>query len=322
MPSSYELVNYSLRPAKAAERKMLCDIARRLEPFDRVEAYRYIGFGSIYFADFHLFHQSLGIWDMVSIEKDEVNEPRFRFNKPFRCVDLKLGHSNVVLPQLNWGKRCILWLDYDGKLDKLVLADIATVCSKAISGSLLVVSVNVEPDRKPGATPAEQDAHRLKSFSEVVGDEKVPLGTTGANLRSGELAKVCRRVISNEIGRELTDRNGPLNDESKVHFQPLVHFLYADGAQMLTVGGVLYEKRDENLVQACEFQELPFVRTGEDAFIIKAPKLTQKEVRHLNSQLPRVPPDQLSLPGVPDSDVHDYAAIYRYYPSFSEVLLG
>jgi len=156
MPSSYELVNYSLRPAKAAERKMLCEIIRRLEPFNRVETYRYVGFGSIYFADFHLFHQNLGISDMVSIEKDEVNKPRFEFNKPFRCVELRLGHSNSVLPQLNWDKRCVFWLDYDGKLDKSVLADLATVCSGAVSGSLLVVSVNVEPDRKPGATPQER----------------------------------------------------------------------------------------------------------------------------------------------------------------------
>jgi len=303
-------------------RKMLCEIIRRLEPFNRVETYRYVGFGSIYFADFHLFHQNLGISDMVSIEKDEVNKPRFEFNKPFRCVELRLGHSNSVLPQLNWDKRCVFWLDYDGKLDKSVLADLATVCSGAVSGSLLVVSVNVEPDRKPGATPQEQDEYRLKSFSEAVGIEKIPLGTTGAALRSGELAKVCRRVIQNEIVRELTDRNGPLSDESKFHFQQVIHFVYADGAQMLTVGGILYEKRDQNLMQACECQQLPFVRTGEEFFTIKAPKLTQKEVRYLNAQLPRVPTDQLSLPGLPESDVHDYATIYRYYPSFSEVLFG
>lgn len=322
MASSYELVNYSLRPAKAVERKMLCEIVRRLEPFSRMGAYRYVGFGSIYFADFHLFHQNLGICDMVSIEKDKVNEPRFSFNKPFRCVDLKLGHSNIVLPQMNWDKRSFFWLDYDNKLNKSVLADLATVSSKALSGSLLVVSVNVGPERKAGALPSEQDEFRLQMFSEAVGDEKVPLGTTGANLRSGELAKLCRKVILNEIRKALTDRNGPLKDETKLHFQDLVHFLYADGAEMLTVGGVLYEKREENLAQACGFQELPFVMTGEVAFTIRAPKLTQKEIRHMNSQLPRVPLHQLSLPGVPESDIQDYAAIYRYYPSFSEVLLG
>jgi hypothetical protein len=322
MPSSYELVNYSLRPAKAAERKMLCEIVRRLEPFSRIAAYRYVGFGSIYFADFNLFHQNLGISDMVSIEKDEANEDRFRFNRPFRCVNLVIGHSNTVLPTIAWDKRCFLWLDYDSKLNKSVLADIATVVSKVASGSLLVVTVNVQPERMPGAGPSKQDEYRLESLSGAVGYEKVPLGTTGASLRSVALAKVCRKIMLNEIAKALTDRNGPLEDGSKLRFQQVVHFLYADGAQMLTVGGVLYENREESLAQACGFHELSFVAKGEDAFTIRAPKLTQKEIRHVNSQLPRVPPDQLSLPGVPDSDVQDYAAIYRYYPSFSEVLLG
>jgi hypothetical protein len=322
MANSGELVNYSLRPAKAAERKMLCELARRLGPFSRVETYRYIGFGSIYFADFQLFHQSLGISDMLSIEKDEANEARFEFNKPFRCVELKLGQSNTVLPHLSWDRRSLLWLDYDGKLDKSVLADLATVCSKVVSGSLLIVSVNVEPDRKPNASPEEQDDHRLKIFSEAVGVEKVPLGTAGANLRSGELAKVCRRVINNEIARELTIRNGPLLDERKLHFEQVIHFLYADGAQMLTIGGMFYEERERSLLNACGFQQLTFVRGGDQAFTIRAPKLTHKEIRYLNSQLPRVPATEVILSGVPESDVQAYAAIYRYYPSFIEILAG
>ena len=48
---------------------MLRDAFRRLHPFDRIENYRYIGFGSIYFSDFHLFHRSFGMEDMLSIEK-------------------------------------------------------------------------------------------------------------------------------------------------------------------------------------------------------------------------------------------------------------
>jgi hypothetical protein len=315
-------VNYSLRPAKAAERKMLCDVFRRLEPFGRIHTYRYVGFGSIYFADLQLFHQALGISEMISIEKDETNGPRFTFNRPFRCVDLRLGHSNSVLPQLEWETQSLVWLDYDGRLDGTVLADVAMFCSKAVSGSFLLVSVNVEPERKPGATPQEQDAFRLQKFSDAVGSEKVPLEVTGVDLRAGELAKVCRRVIHNEILKELADRNGPLEEDRKFYFRQLVHFQYADDAQMLTVGGLLYEKREEALLRRCGFDELPFVRDSEDAVVIRAPRLTQKEVRSLNAQLPRLPRDEVMLPGIPDSDVRDYASIYRYYPSFGEVLLG
>lgn len=323
MASSFRLVNYSLRPAKAVERRMLCDLFRRLEPLGRVESYQYVGFGSIYFSDFLLFHQLLGISQMVSVEKEETNWPRFDFNKPFRCVDLKLGHSNVVLPTLDWSKRSIVWLDYDGKLDKEVLADIATFCSKATSGSMLLITVNVEPERGPlGASPTEQIQLRLKTFADSIGEDKVPVDVTGADLRAGGFAAVCRRVIDNEMRAILNARNGPLAHDKKVSYRQLVHLTYADDAQMMTVGGLVYENHEQPLVDKCAFDDLVFVRTETEAVNVRAPKFTQKEIRTLNAKLPELLADEATLPGVPQTDVSEYAKIYRYYPSFSEVFLA
>ena len=47
MKPSYRLVDYSLRPAKFAERKMLCELFSRLPPFSPMQQYRYVGLGSI-----------------------------------------------------------------------------------------------------------------------------------------------------------------------------------------------------------------------------------------------------------------------------------
>jgi hypothetical protein len=302
---------------------MLCDLFRRLEPFGRIDTYRYIGFGSVYFTDFQLIHQALCISDMVSIEKEETSWPRFEFNLPFRCVDLKLGHSNSILPALSWEKRSLVWLDYDGKLDKEVLADLATFCTKAVSGSMILISVNAEPDRAPvGTPPKEQDAFRLETFKEAVGEANVPIGVTGEKLRAAGFSDTCRKVIDNEIHVQLNERNGPLAEGSKFIYQQLFHCHYADDAQMLTMGGLIYEERDEAKAKACGFEELPFVCKDSMPLIIKAPKLTQKEVRYLNGQLPRLPAVEITLPGVPKHDVIEYSKIYRYYPSFSEVLLG
>ena len=96
MTGSYEKINYALRPAKSIERKMLCEVFRRLTPLGKLESYRYIGFGSTYFTDFILFHKSLGINSMISIEKDEGNKDRFNFNLPFRCINLKFGSSGCM----------------------------------------------------------------------------------------------------------------------------------------------------------------------------------------------------------------------------------
>jgi hypothetical protein len=149
MVGSYEKINYSLRPAKSIERKMLCDAFRRLSAFDKVENYQYIGFGSTYFSDFILFHRALGITKMISIEKDKENKERFMFNRPFRCVELEFGKSNEVLPKLNWDAKSILWLDYDDKLDNHVLSDVRFFCINASPGSVIVLSVNAHPIRRP-----------------------------------------------------------------------------------------------------------------------------------------------------------------------------
>ena len=132
---SYRQVNYALRPAKSVERKMLNETFRCLTPFSRVGTYRYIGFGSNFFSDFILFHRSLGISNMTSIEHDKPARERFRFNLPFHCVELKFGESGEILPRLDWNIRTLLWLDYDRPLDLEVLADVELFCASAISGS-------------------------------------------------------------------------------------------------------------------------------------------------------------------------------------------
>ena len=118
MPGSYESINYSLRPAKNIERRMLCEAFRKLSEFERLDRYRYIGFGSTFFSDFSLFHKSLRITDSISIEKDVQNHERFEFNRPYRCIRIEFGESNEVLPKLAWDVKTIVWLDYDYTLEQ------------------------------------------------------------------------------------------------------------------------------------------------------------------------------------------------------------
>lgn len=322
MSPSYRQINYALRPAKTVERKQICDLFRRLDPFGGIQSYQYIGFGSIYFADFQLFHQALGISDMVSIEREVNHEHRFHFNKPYGCINLKMGDSNEVLPTLDWKKPCAIWLDYDGKLDKSVLADVATIVAKAQSGTVFIVTLNAEPERKPGVTPKEQDEYRWKCFMENIGDVNAPVGLTMADLRARSIEKVYLRVIRSEVLNGLADRNGALTSNKRIQFQQLINLSYSDDAQMMTIGIILYEDADHSKINKCGFGELHFYRDKDDPYIIKVPKLTPKEIRHVNELLPKASTVSLQLPGVPISDLEDYAKIYRYYPSFVESLFG
>lgn len=332
MPGSYRIINYTLRPAKAIERRMLCAAFERLYPFQRIERYRYVGFGSIYFSDFQLLHRELGITDMLSIEKDISAKACFRFNRPYKCVRLKFATSAEVLPTLDWRRRTILWLDYDDRLNVDILGDIATVCLRATSGSLVVVSLNAQPDAEPNKEDRDRyqeetgksfdlSDYRVRIAKKLIG-EKLPAGTSGADLRGQGLAKVFREIIHNEIAEQLSIRNAMLPAEEKILYRQLFHFRYRDGAQMLTVGGIFYRAAEERTVAACGFDKLPFTRSGPEHCGIKAPCLTAKEVRHLNSQLPTKSSVKLRAPGVPDADIQRYAEVYRYFPAFSEILFA
>lgn len=328
MAKSYEKINYSLRPAKTVERKMICESLRRLHSFAKIETYKYVGFGSTYFSDFQLFHRALGINDMLSIEKDVDTQERFEFNKPYQCVRLDFRSSSEVLSELDLQARAILWLDYDGKLEMSILSDIDTVCSKVSSGSVLIVSVNVtsnnepeEADRKKYTSETglsfDKDIFRLHEFSKRVGDCS---DVKGSDLRGKGLAKISRQFIQNTIESALSDRNGVLSVEKKLYHRQIFNFHYSDGAKMLTVGWLIFEENDREKLNACSFNELHFVRDGEEAYVITVPCLTLNEMRYLNAHLPLIGASTVTLSGVPPSDIEQYAKLYRYFPIFTEAV--
>src|SRR5690349_17029565 len=88
--ASYEKFNYLLRPAKQVERKLIIDCMLRLGRAGyHITDYRYVGFGSPYYADFVIFHKYLGIEDMVCIEGSPI-ENRMKFNKPYPFINLEM----------------------------------------------------------------------------------------------------------------------------------------------------------------------------------------------------------------------------------------
>lgn len=328
--ASFREINYAVRPAKSVERKIMAEAFRRLEMSWPLSSYRYIGMGSVYFADFQLFHQALGIDDMVSIEREKQYETRFEFNRPFRCVKIRFGESSEILDTLTWEKRSLVWLDYDGKLEASVISDLQTVVQKVASGSVVTVSVNIEADRPPSDfVGAEKiNAWRLKEFETRVGSGFVPAGLEGDALRGKPFGAVCWKVLNAAVTEQLTKRNGraDLRPDTILSHQ-VFHFRYADGAPMLTVGWLFRSHEDEERTQRCEMKG-SFFRDGEEACVIEAPKLTPKEIRHLNSRLPDGPPVEKTImrelekaTGIGEADINKFAAVYRYYPQYGEVVL-
>jgi hypothetical protein len=80
--ASYEKFDYSIRPNKRTQRKMIFDaLARYIAVFPRAR-FRYVGFGSMWFTDFLYAHRRLGLNSLTSIEKPDGFR-RAAFNRPF-----------------------------------------------------------------------------------------------------------------------------------------------------------------------------------------------------------------------------------------------
>ena len=308
--ASYKKIDYSLRPAKAIERKMMVELLRRLDRSSSLPHYRYIGFGSPYFADFALLHRALGIREMVSIEHEVDDEARFRFNAPFASIDLKFGESGDVLNELSWTHRSIVWLDYDGRLDTAKLEDLDFLMRNVPSGSAVVMSVNAHahPDIDKRIERAKKDL-----------ESAMPRTFSNESLGGWGTADMYRQVVNEQIKVSLGERNAGQPASAQFAYRQLFNFQYSDGARMLTIGGLVHDAGQHSHFNGCGFDEFDFFRDGDEAYTIEVPKLTLKEMRHLDAQLPSENYADLDEVGIPIADAQTYGEVYRYFPKFVDI---
>lgn len=290
---------YAFRPRKQIQRLLIVDACQRLRTIAPLETYQYVGFGGFEFVDFDLFRRRLGIGRMVSYEKD-ADESRYEFNRPFADIELKFGSASQHLAFLDRATLRIVWLDYLQTLDHEVLQDVAAASARLAPGSLLIVTVNAMPAR-----PADR---RRAQLAESVGEERVPNGVEDASLAKWGLADVQRRILA-ATAEEALDGRG-----DGAQFEQLFNFRYADGAQMLTVGGIIVTPGIRQAFEACKFEQLKQVSRDHNAVLISAPALTAKEALHLNRQLPLDAGAILDCPGLDPDDVEGYERFYRWYP--------
>jgi hypothetical protein len=320
---SFQIFDYRVRPAKRVERKMLCETLQHLAFFGSLKDCRYIGFGGTAFVDFVLFHKTLGISSMISIERRDDYQARFEFNKPYDCIEIEYGDSNDVLPRLSWSMRTIAWLDYDGRLTDSVLRDVAYITANAVSGSVLIVTVHGGAHKLPSPRPEdEREVAKLRvdKLRADIGPDKVPSDIKGRDLEGGAMAGTLRRLIMREIQSTLRDRNGLNPPGSKVKYKPLFNFRYRDQARMLTVGGILYNDGDEEILSLCRLDKLDYLRSDDTPCQLQVPVLTYPERCYLDKHLPKGTVfDAVGDIGLTQEDVQNYVGLYRHCPAFAEV---
>jgi hypothetical protein len=307
-------INYRLRPAKSIERKMMADILQKVAHIKTIRSYRYVGFGSIYFSEFRLFHRRLGIDDMVSIERVWQEKPRIEFNKPFDCIDIIMKEAEQALYEVEWDKPTILWLDYETKLKKKMLDDqIQQFFANAPAGSVFFITVNAQPDDIDDLD--DQETH-LKRLEEEFNPGNVP-SYIDDYLTGTDLAAAFRELIIAKIKSDyLGDRNSGIPVEEKIEFNQLCNFVYNDSTLMFTLGGILNTAETKQRFEQANFDSLEFVSTDEQQYRIPVPNLTFAETRELEEMMP----DSIDMNSIhaPEKDVEEYQQVYRFFPRFTE----
>jgi hypothetical protein len=252
---SYERFDYQLRANKHIERRIVFDLLQRASAYFKFE--NYIGLGSMWFTDHRLAHKLLGIDNLTSIEAQ--NHQRAEFNKPYGSVTVLAGMSHDVLPlHKKWDGRTIVWMDYDGNLVPDVAKDLELFTQKLTPGSVLIFTVNstfsnyrkkgsyVEAQKERGisvdpraiatvATILESEVP--EKFSEAGGSERSDATTESF---SSDMAHMVFDFISHKLNRSgrVDETGNPLT------FVPLFNIAHQDGAEMLTLGGVICFKNE------------------------------------------------------------------------------
>lgn len=296
---------------------MLCDVFRRLRPFGRIEDYVYVGFGSVWFSDFSLFHKALGVKDMVSIEQAEAAKERIEENKPFR-IPVDYRRSTEALPDLSWDRNNFIWLDYDDPLSTDMLLDMRAVARRAKSGTVLAVSVQCmkAPEVAQSEAPGGEEVPPFDRFVAVFRRDRIPLEASEEDLYGWRYGALSRGILKRELESELAARNGGAG--TPMAFEPICEIEYEDGAKMTTIVGVFCEDGD-NRIDDCHFQALDFLSPDGSPVRIEVPKLTVREFRRLESQLPLKAGEELQLGTIPPGEAKRFSEMYRYLPNFAVV---
>lgn len=318
---SLHRINYAVRPNKNVQRKLIIETLRNLKPEFGIRNYVYIGLGGMWFIDFILMHKHLDIYNMVSIEWEE-NAKRAEFNKPYACISVEAGETTLVLPELKLAEnRSIIWLDYNDSIDGPVIDDTRIICNNAMSGSIVLVTLNSNFSRlKKIRDPNNKLLNNEDTFRYYTKD-LAPTKIPNKIFQKQNYPKFLASFIFNIVGHFI------FKSGRGERFYPLFNYYYNDGSPMITVGGMIGNESDKTRLE--KFREkntLNYLGDEKNQRKITVPQLTPKEKIELDRLLPSNNPlklNKLKKKGIElkDEELKSYWQFYRYYPIFGEILL-
>lgn len=314
MPS-FDAINYSLRPSKSIQRKLVFNGVGLLQRSLDLDHLAYIGFGSIWFTDFVLAHKLLGVDDMISIEGHDIGYQRALFNAPYATVRVMHGYSNGILPDLYKeealaGRPWMVWLDYDYELNESVRDDVRSLIENVPANSIVLITFN-GLDKRYGQHTADRPARLKTLLGSVVPDGLSPIACKDGMMQAtlANLALDYMKSVAAELARPGL-------------FVPAFRIVYKDGPPMVTVGGVLPAKGAARIASEVVKQAGWPAKPPKS---IIAPHLTIREAVTLQAQLPsrerlsRTIVQSLGF-DLDDEQIDAFETYYREYPAFAQIV--
>jgi hypothetical protein len=290
---------------------MLIDALRRLSSAGfPIPEYQYTGMGSIHFYDFSLLHRYAGIERMLSVEKSTAIRRRVKFNCPYALITVRIASIGSVIRTLPRDLYHLLWLDYDNSLRSSYLADIADAVTHCRSGSIILATIDVD---KPKGTWTFKD---VKDYFMVEFGDLVPSGLKLVAFAPRNLPALNLQLIWRAIERGLSGRQG-------IDFQLLFNFVYKDGHQMLTVGGMIVDKTVSSQLKKSSLFSTSYARKrrSQPPYVIRVPVITRKERLYLDAAMPCEDSWEPEEFEIGKKDLKAYRDIYRFAPQYAELIL-
>ncbi len=326
---SFEYINYMFRPKKQIERKIIIEILQELEKEISLSKYLYIGFGSIYYYDFILFHKMLNINRLLSID-DKSTIKRFNFNRPYDFITFNNEISTDFLNEYGWKKNSVLWLDYDNKLKDIVLSDIKIIAKNCKKKDFLIITVNAYC----GNVGDERDQAREHFYN------KFRMYMSPKYHDKKYYTPKCFPYLLQEV---ILNYLMTMSEYRDINFYKLFSFSYKDGSPMFTIGGIF----DDDKKLCSRKWDNKFISTDEEVKDINVPILTYCEKFHIDSHIEKLKRKikkienknkdgdlclieeemtemiNKALPFELGSfyDLKNYIEFYRYYPQYYEGII-
>ncbi len=313
--SSTFSINFSLRQNKAIERAIAFD-ALVAAKSDLGADPIYVGLGSVWFRDFQLAHRALRIDTMVSMEGEPSVFARAAFNRPYGSIEVVLGWSTDVLPELLvrddlLERPWIVWLDYDKEMNADRRDELADLVRRLPDGSAVLTTFNANS----GNYATDLDVRR-EVLIDLFGSAIVDSAAEESAFKDHGLMSTLAHALSDYLEAVA------IHAGREGGFVPALRLLYRDSANMVTVGGFLPSPDRTSRLTSLTASPDWF---GFEDVVIETQPLTVREIHALWQLLPSNTPlsvEQVRKLGfeLSEKELKFFERHYLRYPTYAELV--